>query len=54
MIDKIVNFITQIFPYAFFDRQTFFIFDNIANRTCSIKNTVLAKKINLSVSDNPK
>lgn len=51
MTDKIVNFSTQIFPYAFFDCQTLFIFDNIANYTCSIKNTILAKKMNQGVSE---
>ena len=38
MTDQTVNLTTQIFPYAFFDCQVFFAFDNVANHACYVEN----------------
>lgn len=51
MTDQIVNLVTQIFSYVFLVYQAFFAFYNSANHVYFIKNTFLAKKINLNISE---
>ena len=47
MTNQTVYLITRIFSYTFFGYQALFVFDNTANYIYFVKNTLLAKKINL-------
>lgn len=48
--DQTVNLAIQIFPYAFFDCQALFTFDNAANHACFEETALLAKKMNLEIN----
>ena len=51
MTDQTINLVTQTFLYIYPRCPTLFVFDNASNHAYFVENTLLTRKMNLSVDE---